>query len=301
MESSRGNKQLKLTVDSAGNVFVTNGDTLRRYNQNGNLSWSIPLEIKNVDVEGSKLFVASDTVIHLISKSNGAILNSTPVPDCKALSATKAGEVYFTGSGGTGKLFNMTQSWILPGLIGTTIEANQSGSYVAEVIFESQLLKDTARTTFVDKNGVITMQDTIYSSVIVKMAVNTNSKVLIMGQFDRYTIDEVVATAIFKPFFVFRDFVQSYGSGFFMGVYNSLPLPKLAFSKLFWDINNSFAGFWQPGARCIDGTDFYAHYKLYDHNFSPGNIVFVEMSDINGSFTNPKVACCQFPLTVKDS
>ncbi|MBK9402262.1 MAG: hypothetical protein IPN36_15905 [Bacteroidetes bacterium] len=39
----------------------------------GNFSWSIPLEIKNVDVDGSKLIVASDTVIHLISKSNGQL------------------------------------------------------------------------------------------------------------------------------------------------------------------------------------------------------------------------------------
>ncbi|MBK9402190.1 MAG: T9SS type A sorting domain-containing protein [Bacteroidetes bacterium] len=278
----------KLAVDSAGSVFVTRGDTLRKYTTNGAVSWSEPMLGINIDVEGNKLIVASDSVITMVTKSNGALVGSITVPDCEAVSITKAGEIYYTGAAGTGKLLNMNPVWFLSGLNGVSIDASATGVWIGKVIFESPDFNDSSLIALIDPMGNINYVDTMYKSRIMKVCNGYNNQPLIFSQFDFITIanDGFISAALFKPYIVYWD---SYGVGFVLGKYNTQSIPKLGFSVPFWNTVNGWLGYWEGTKKCPGGAPFDISYKVYDTSFTPGNIIFIELSDVNGSFSQPTV------------
>lgn len=192
-------------------------------------------------MEGTRLALANDSIT-MVSKTNGTTINSTSVPNCKALSVTRTGEIYYTGLAGTGKLFNMNPVWNIPTLSGVTIDANLSGAWVGKVIFESYDLNDTSQISFIDPGGNVIVIDTAYNCKILEIDLGSNNNPLTTCSLDKYSNDELVATALLKPYLLSINNAINYGSGFYMGKYNIQSIPKLGFSKSFWDVNDPWIG-----------------------------------------------------------
>lgn len=277
-----GSFSINIAVDSIGNVFATNGDTLRRFNSNGVLNWTVPVNGDLLDVERNYLVVSSSTLIQRLSKSTGSINGSTNVVDCKDVALDNNGDIYFTGINGLGKLVNLNLAWNNPQIIGDKIDVRNNSIWTFKNFNLLTDSIDSVATFRVSPSGIILLSDTIFNSRMEFISIDGSNKVFFVGD-----LRVESSFAFWKPLFVYKNIFTT-SSGFILGRYNAQPEIKLGFDSVFWNPNDPWIGNWLGYKRC-PGTSFNVSYRLHDGVFLAGNVVFVELSDELGSFSNPLV------------
>lgn len=279
-----GNNSLKMAVDSIGNAFVSNGDTLRRYNSNGVFNWSVPVLGSVLDVESNYLVVATSTSIQRIAKSNGSISSTINVSSCRDLALDRNGEIYFTGNSGTGKIVGTSVVWNNSLLNGHAIDCKNNSIWLVKNSAPVSGILDSSIFYQLNTAGLVLLSDTTFNSIINLLTIDNSNKVFFTSDW----VNPDLASS-FPPYFVYRVWTY-FNTGFVLGRYDKQSIPKLAFNSVFWDPNNylPYDGNWKGLKKC-PGSVFNVDYKLYDAAFAPGSIVFVELSNELGSFSNPTI------------
>ncbi|MBK7683213.1 MAG: hypothetical protein IPJ26_12465 [Bacteroidetes bacterium] len=276
-----GSFSINIAVDSIGNVFATNGDTLRRFNSNGVLNWTVPVNGDLLDVERNYLVVSSSTLIQRLSKSTGSINGSTNVVDCKDVALDNNGDIYFTGINGLGKLVNLNLAWNNPQIIGDKIDVRNNSIWTFKNFNLLTDSIDSVATFRVSPSGIILLSDTIFNSRMEFISIDGSNKVFFVGD-----LRVESSFAFWKPLFVYKNIFTT-SSGFILGRYNAQPEIKLGFDSVFgiqmilgsvtgWDIKDVLVLHLMYPIDCT--TEFFSW-----------QCSFVELSDELGSFSNPLV------------
>lgn len=268
----------EMAVDSAGNVFAAEGNTVKRINTNGTLVWSTSFYAKKIAVNGNHLYACNDTLIVRLSKSNGSTLATYNVSSCLSIDVLNNGVLYYTGNNGTGKLTNLVLNWFLPGVTGNTISINSSGAWVSA----DSTLK------FINPSGSMVESEDSLSYTIRFIVANASNKLYAASNFLVCEDEMYCSPAFLKPYFIYNN--DPFGLGYLLGCFSRNDQILLAYSRPFWDdYYNNFNGHWLGDRKCPGGSTFDMGFRLYDTTFSSGNIVFAELSDAFGSFQNPIV------------
>lgn len=280
--------QTKIAIDSIGNAFVSSVDSLRKYDNLGNINWIVPATGTIVDEAGGNLMLASSSQIKMINKVTGSIISTATVGNCTAAAVSTSGEVYYTGNLGTYKLQNGIVIWSSASLNGTTIDVANNSLWVGRNMIDPLAQHDSAELVSLSGSGVLLNRDTIKNGRILFVNIGNNNRPNVISIWGGLNTPSNSVYSILKPFIVFDDYNIAYGGGgFILSRYNSSTIIKLGFAEPFWDLNAPYyTGVLGTYKACAGGAAFNVKYKLYDGNFTSGNIVFVELSDASGSFNN---------------
>jgi hypothetical protein len=232
--------------------------------------------------------LASSSQIKMINKVTGAIISIANVTNCVAAAVSSNGEVYYTGSLGTYKLQNGIVIWSSSLLSGNTIDVLNNTIWLGRNLIDPVAQHDSAELVSLNSSGVILIRDTIKNGRILFVNISSNNRPSVISTWGGFNTPTNSVYSILKPFIVFDDYNLAYGGGgFILSRFNSNTIMKLGFAEPFWDVNAPYnTGVLGTFKVCAGGAPFNVKYKLYDGSFSAGNIVFVELSDVSGSFNN---------------
>jgi len=281
--------QTKIAIDSIGNAFVSSGDSLRKFDNLGILNWIVPATGSIIDEAGGNLMLATSSQIKMINKVTGANISNAAVGNCASAAVSTSGEVYYTGSLGTYKLQNGIVIWSLSTLSGSAIDFSNNTLWLGRNLIDPVAQHDSAELMSLNNSGLILNRDTIKNGRILFVNIGNNNRPNVISTWGGMNTPTNSVYSILKPYIVFDDYNIAYGGGgFILSRYNSNTIIKLGFAEPFWDLNAPYnTGVLGTFKVCAGGAPFNVKYKLYDGNFTPGNIVFVELSDVSGSFNNP--------------
>jgi len=273
----------QMAVEQTGEFYTTNNTSLNKYDSNGILLWTSNIAANVIDVNNLELIVASPTTIYNISKNNGNILSSFAINGCNDIKLGQLNEIYISNNGGTTKYYNNVMSWNIPniGLAGITYRNN-----LIWVIDALNILPNNGVHTElvqIDNNGTILSRDTLQNTIPGPITIDNSNKTLVCGQ---YSNPAYLSFPNFKPYImVYEDYALI--PGYVLGRFNSNSVPKLNFAEAFWNLRHEQEnGYWNK-KPCPGGATFDIKYRFVDATLGANTIVFAELSDSLGTFTNP--------------
>ncbi len=304
-----------LAVDASSNVYYTDGDTLRKYSPGGVLKWKSPAYGSLVEVNGSDVFVGYSGGIAKLSKNTGVQSASFAITGLKDFIVLSGGAFFTTGTTGTYKYSATGNMLWFNGTIANAIARSNNTIWLLDASV-SQFPNNSWPSILTKLNGA---NGGLLTSEILENACSAGLRNLCVtpsgNVFISLTLPYDRKYSIFTPYLIWPNIGQTSG-GFFLAKYlGESTTPVLGFGNSVWDPNTEYNGYWNENEignyrPCPGSTSFNVHYVVHSALFQPGNVVRVEMSDVNGDFSNPVVigaamtstpsgaVGCILPLTV---